>query len=180
MSLDARQSKNKDTLADVTPLQPEHFYLLYQTGISGETVDAEYHNALLLLSIGRLGFERDTLLHLHEGWVEWPAGTIRIPAHDPCTCERCLSHVLRETDISDPQEAATATCQQHWQPANGPRAIDFSWSQRLIARIVEFFERFDYFDAGEPIEDRLQQVSSCNQPYQYPEPVDYVGTYWQR
>lgn len=140
------------------PVPPDVFFLLYKAAIDEPNPRDAVENALLLLSIGRLGLRPDEVCHLHEGWIDWRMGRIEVPVHEPCVCERCHGRVRTERsgDVS-----SDIVADQQWRPATeaGARSVPFDWSKRLTAVLAEFFEHYEYLQC-EDIEGRITELSS--------------------
>lgn len=131
---------------------------------------------MIILCAGRLGLRASEIQHLHEGWIDWERGIIRVPAHEPCFCKWCLESaqgkvererraakrkkIEKETGeevylddvevdvaIDDPEVIEYAYENQYEpKPGASARVVPFGWSKRITAYLMKFFDENEFLD----------------------------------
>lgn len=83
-AVDALEGRQERSHSRDDALSPRQFEELAQAShaVSDDTTALECRAALYLT--GRVGLRKGELAHLKEGWIDWSAGTITIPEHQPC------------------------------------------------------------------------------------------------
>jgi helix-turn-helix protein len=138
---------------DESPLDPDHFYLLYCAVLERNDPEAFYRDALAILGCGRLGLCPETLAHLHEGWIDWQEGTITVPEREQCGCDRCVEPT--GGDRSDGRE------ESEWRPPPGiaARTVPFDWCRRLTCVLLEFFDRQSHLTLQSSLETKVATLA---------------------
>jgi len=85
---------------------------------------------------GRLGLRPGEIQHLHEGWIDWDRGVIRIPQRDPCACNHCYETARHRQRVGDGRQVLDILAESTWTPPGGERTVPFGWSQRLTAVVA--------------------------------------------
>jgi helix-turn-helix protein len=149
------QSGNGSTLPE--PLSEDAFYLLYQAALDTDSTTRLVENVFLVGGLGRLGLHPSELIHFHGGWIDWDAGSVDIPSHDPCLCAECWDSLQTQT-TRDMTGAIVADRQ--WAPPeqNGDRRIPFRHSRRLTAILDAFFDRHEFLDVAS-VSNRLTTIA---------------------
>lgn len=109
---------------------------------------------LTLLLSGRLKMRIGEIMHLHEGWIDWTHGYIRIPEYEPCGCEYCWNRSEKnfDPDKKDEDDYPDDYIEYHydnrWSPKTpkGSREVPFNWSFRITAALVYFYRKYDVID----------------------------------
>lgn len=141
-------------------LDPSAFYSLYLGSLALPDEDHRTHASIVLLLGGRLGLRPGEIQHLHEGWIHWDRGELRIPDRDPCACRLCWQtarHAQRAGDGRRLNEIITETT---WASPGGGRTIPFAWSQRLTAALATICEE-EYLDLS--VEAMAQLITASAQ-----------------
>ena len=123
------------SLREAEPLSPPAVVALYRGAVA---VGGAAPTAVLCGA--RLGLSPSALRHLHDGWIDWAAGRLQVPASEPCSCRDCCETaraVAADTDQS-PLEALYDQC---WTPPHGGRRLPFGWSRRLTAVLAHTVDR---------------------------------------
>lgn len=141
---------------------PEEYRTLYEGAVAMEDVRRRTEACYVLLAAGRLGVTTAELLHLHEGWIEWASGELRIPAHDPCACRECWQTAQRRKNEGDDRSLGEIVGADCWSPQSGDgRSLSFGWSNRLTGVFGAFFENQEYLDMdADGIESLLDEVAT--------------------
>lgn len=151
-------------MAPVAPgdaLSPEGFYSLYAGALAIEDETRRLEAAYVCLVTGRLAIRPRELTHLHEGWIDWRRGELRIPGYDPCACALCWERAERAAVGTD-RSASAVVAENCWSPPGTPtRSLSFGWSERLTAAFGSIFAEADYLDADpETIDSRLEAAAT--------------------
>lgn len=122
------------------PLSPAAAYALYRGAVSLSDPDDRVDACCTVLLGGRLGLSLDEQAHLHDGWVDWDEGLLRVPESEPCACAACCRTARRRAD--DREQSALATLYETcWQSPHGGRTVSFGWSRRLSAAVAAHVDR---------------------------------------
>lgn len=111
----------------------------------------------------RLGLGPAALRHLHEGWVDWAAGRLRVPAGEPCACRDCCE-TAREAAAETDESALSVLSDRCWEPPHGGRTVSFGWSRRLTAVLAHTLDRRrdrEYTHDGRPFERGLAAAADA-------------------
>lgn len=129
------------------PLTRAEFYALYRGGLSFDTEQRRLTASYVLLASGRLGLRPDEVVHLHEDWIDWEAGEITIPAHDPCACAECWSQAQKAGKRGDGRSVSEIVTADQWHPVeDGARTVPFGWSYRITATLATVLDRHEWFE----------------------------------
>ncbi|MEZ3115314.1 CheF family chemotaxis protein [Halobaculum sp. MBLA0147] len=122
------------------PLSPAAAYALYRGAVSLSDSDDRVDACCTVLLGGRLGLSLDEQAHLHDGWVDWDRGLLRVPESEPCACAACCRTARRRAEGREQSALATLyeTC---WQSPHGGRTVSFGWSRRLSAAVTAHVDR---------------------------------------
>jgi len=136
--MDERMSGRPEALsaASVPPskaLDPAAFYSLYLGGLAFSDRQRRVRSTAILILSGRLGLRPGEIQHLHEGWIDWDRGVIRIPKRDPCACNLCYETARHRQRAGDGRQVLDILAESTWTPPGGERTAPFGWSQRLTA-----------------------------------------------
>lgn len=133
------------TLLPEHALSPEGFYALYLGSLSIEDETQRTDACLTILLIGRLGLRPGELIHLHEGWIDWTRGELRVPGYDPCACDVCWEQAQQQAQHSE-RDAESILRDDCWQPqgTTAPRMLSFGWSNRLTGALRTTFQHRQY------------------------------------
>lgn len=109
---------------------------------------------LAVLCAGRLKMRIGEIMHLHEGWIDWSHGYIRIPEFEPCGCKYCWKRARRNFDEDKanedgyPDNYIEYHYNNRWSPKTprGSRPVPFNWSHRITAVLVYFFTENEVID----------------------------------
>lgn len=133
-------------------------------------VEDEYRRRaaiLIVLCAGRLKMRIGEILHLHEGWIDWHRGVIKIPAFEPCGCGYCWERSSRnfrpdESEEGDDDEDEFESIEEYHyhnrfspKTENGARVVPFNWSARVTAALEDFFEHHGVIDENYKWAERL-------------------------
>ncbi len=135
----------------ITPsavLPPDTLYTLYVGGLSLPDRKQRLRASAVILLGGRLGLRPGEIQHLHEGWIDWEAGELRIPDRDPCACEACWEKAKVLQRAGDGRRLSEIVTEAMWAPVGGSRTIPFGWSQRLTALLSTICSSEGYLDAS--------------------------------
>jgi hypothetical protein len=132
------------TLTPEMALDPESLAGCYRGALALDDEDDQLVASYAVLMTGRLGLRPGELLHAHEGWIDWEAGTLVVPAHDACACKLCWERARVAQRDGDPRPLATIVETDQW--AGTPRAIPFGWSPRLTGALATAVDAWDYLD----------------------------------
>jgi len=133
------------------------FLDLYRAALQ---IDDQYRRlaaVVMILCTGRLKMRISEVMHLHEGWINWRKGYIRIPAFEPCGCGYCWERSQENFDSDDDDdggddiEADTVEefhYQRRYSPKSemGARIVPFNWSRRVTAALEAFFSEHTVID----------------------------------
>jgi hypothetical protein len=141
---------------------PEEFRALYEGAVAIDDVRQRTEACYVILAACRLGVHTDELLHLHEGWIEWTSGELRIPAHDPCACRECWQAAQQRKREGDDRALGEIVGEDCWSPpSRDGRSLSFGWSNRLTGVFGAFFENHDYLDTdADGIESLLDEAAA--------------------
>lgn len=122
------------------PLSPAAAYALYRGAVSLSDPEDRVDACCTVLLGGRLGLSLDEQAHLHDGWVDWERGLVRVPESEPCACAACCRTARRRAEGREQSALATLyeTC---WQSPHGGRTVSFDWSRRLSAAVAAHVDR---------------------------------------
>jgi helix-turn-helix protein len=159
------------SLRETEPLSPPTVTALYRGAVA---VGGAAPTAVLCGT--RLGVSPSTLRHLHGGWIDWPAGRLRVPASEPCSCRDCCE-TAREVAADTDQSPLRVLYDQCWTAPHGGRRLSFGWSRRLTAVLAHTIDRRldrDHAHDGRPFERGLAAAADAAPG------IDPAGVDWQR
>lgn len=154
-------SSENETYSRENALEVPTFQRLFLGALEIEDDEERLRTGLIILCAGRLGLRVSEIQHLHEGWIDWRRGTIRVPDHDPCFCTWCLDSargkVATERDVSESEldssdDAVQEYAYEHqFEPKtdSSARVIPFGWSGRITAWLLRFFDEKQYIDLSQ-------------------------------
>lgn len=152
MSRDRQKYSREDALEVST------FLRLFVGALSIEDDEQRIRTVMIVLCAGRLGLRANEIQHLHEGWIDWERGVIRVPAHEPCACKWCfdsaVGKVATERDVPETEvnrfdeDVLEYVYEYQYEPKPGAsaRIVPFGLSRRITAWLMLFFEDHDYLD----------------------------------
>jgi len=142
-------------------LESRAFLQLYLGALKIEDDKQRVRTVTVILLAGRLGLRASEIQHLHEGWINWERGTIRVPAHDPCFCKWCIESARgkiaskrgvdkKDIDRDDP-DVLEYVYENQYQPKPGAsaRVVPFGWSERITAWLLHYFKNNEYIDVSQ-------------------------------
>lgn len=143
-------------------LDVSSFRRLYRGAVTLDGRERRVRACYAILLTGRLGMHPEEVLHLHEGWIDWKAGTITVPEKDPCACRECWNTARDLRDYDEP--ALEVLYQECWSPPpeRSPRTIPFGWSRRITAALRAGFEEWDAFDVSREEAATLVDAAASN------------------
>jgi len=147
----------------ITPsavLPPDALYALYVGGLSFPDRKQRLRASAVILLGGRLGLRPGEIQHLHEGWIDWGAGELRIPDRDPCACDHCWETARVLQRAGDGRRLAEIVTETMWTPSGGGRTIPFGWSQRLTGLLAAICSAEGYLDVSVESMTRLLAQSA--------------------
>ena len=134
-------------LAPSMALDPAAFYSLYLGSLALPDERHRTHASVVTLLSGRLGLRPGEIQHLHEGWIDWDRGELRIPDRDPCACDLCWQTARNAQRAGDGRRLNEIITETMWTSPGGGRTIPFAWSQRLTAALATVCEQ-EYLDVS--------------------------------
>jgi len=149
---------NQQTFSREDALDVRTFFRLFVGALRIENKQQRIRTVIIILCAGRLGMRASEIQHLHEGWINWKDGVIRIPAHDPCFCKWCLNKAvgkiankkdIPESEVSRDDQAVVEYAYQHQyepKPNASARVVPFGWSKRITAWLLHFFKDNEFVD----------------------------------
>jgi len=159
------------SLRETEPLSPPAVVALYRGAVAGGGA------APTAVVCGtRLGVSPSTLRHLHDGWIDWAAGRLRVPASEPCSCRDCCE-TAREIAADTDQSPLRVLYDQCWTAPHGGRRLSFGWSRRLTAVLAHTIDRRldrDHAHDGRPFERGLAAAADAAPG------IDPAGVDWER
>lgn len=152
---------------DLSPddaLSPEAFSSLYAGGLAIEDETDRLDACLAILLLGRVGLRPEELAHLHEGWIDWRTGELRIPAHDPCACAQCWERAQQLAADGDDRDPAAIVGTDLWSPPgeDAARSLAFGWSRRLTAALGTVLAEREYIDTDRETLESLVSAAAAN------------------
>jgi helix-turn-helix protein len=132
-------------LAPSVALNPSAFYSLYLGSLALPDKNHRTQASVVTLLSGRLGLRPGEIQHLHEGWIDWNRGELRIPDRDPCACELCWQTARNAQRAGDGRRLNKIITETMWASPGGGRTIPFAWSNRLTAALATVCEE-EYLD----------------------------------
>jgi len=153
--------RERQTYSRENALEVRTFLRLFLGALAIENEEERIRTVMIILCAGRLALRANEIQHLHEGWIDWEEGTIRIPAHEPCFCKWCLDSALGKVadekgvpkrDLDRDDEDVLEYAYEHQfepKPNASARVVPFGWSERITAWLLRFFEEYDYVDVGQ-------------------------------
>ena len=157
------ENGDAETVQSVSPstaLTPSAFYSLYVGGLSFPDRRQRLRASAVIMLGGRLGLRPGEIQHLHEGWIDWEAGELRIPERDPCACDNCWETARFLQRAGDGRRLVEIVTESMWTPPGGGRTIPFGWSQRLTALLATLCSVEGYLDASVESMSRLLTQSA--------------------
>lgn len=154
-------------------LEPGEVTSLYLGALGLEDDDRRLAAAEAVLCLGRLGLRPGELLHLHEGWIDWEAGDLRIPERDPCACELCWERARVRQRDGDGRPLADIVAADCWDGT--PRTVPFGWAGRLTGTLATATDAWPYLDATAEELRRLLAESAEPAAGVDPERVDFAA-----
>jgi len=154
---------NTEAVQSITPsdaLSPSAFYSLYVGGLSLPDRRQRLRASAVIMLGGRLGLRPGEIQHLHEGWIDWDSGELRIPDRDPCACEICWETARYLQRAGDGRRLVEIVTDTMWAPSGGGRTISFGWSQRLTALVATLCSAEGYLDTSVESMSRLLTQSA--------------------
>lgn len=151
-------SRDRQTYSREDALAVRTFMRLFVGALAIEDEDQRIRTVMIVLCAGRLGLRANEIQHLHEGWIDWEQGTIRVPAHEPCFCKWCLDaavgKVANEKDVPeselqrDDDDVLEYAYEHQYEPKPNAsaRVVPFGWSERITAWLLRFFSENEYVD----------------------------------
>jgi len=151
-------SRDRQTYSRENALEVRTFLRLFLGALAIENEEERVRTVMIILCAGRLGLRANEIQHLHEGWIDWKRGTIRVPAHEPCFCKWCLDSArgkvadekdVPKSDLDRDNEDVLEYAYEHQfepKPNASARVVPFGWSERITAWLIRFFEEYDYVD----------------------------------
>ena len=128
-------------------LDPSAFYSLYLGSLALPDDTHRTHASVVTLLSGRLGLRPGEIQHLHEGWIDWDRGELRIPDRDPCACDLCWQTARNAQRAGDGRRLNQIITETMWTSPGGGRTIPFAWSNRLTAALATVCEE-EYLDVS--------------------------------
>ncbi|MFB6201984.1 MAG: tyrosine-type recombinase/integrase [Halorhabdus sp.] len=150
--------KNRQKYSREDALEVRTFLRLFLGALAIEDEQQRIRTVLIVLCAGRLGLRANEIQHLHEDWIDWKQGIIRVPAHDPCFCKWCfdaaVGKVATEKEIpksevsrDDPAVLEYVYENQYEpKPNASARVVPFGWSKRITAWLLRFFQENEFVD----------------------------------
>lgn len=151
-------SRDRQTYSREDALDVRTFLRLFLGALAIENEEERIRTVMIILCAGRLGLRASEIQHMHEGWIDWEQGIIRVPAHEPCFCKWCLDSALgkvataneipkRDLDRDD-EDVLNYTYEHQYEPKPNAsaRVVPFGWSKRITAWLMRFFEENEYVD----------------------------------
>ena len=117
-------------------LDPSEFYSLYHGSLALNDDEKRTHASIVILLSCRLALRPSEIQHLHQGWINWDHGELRIPARDPCACDLCWQDARNAQRAGDGRRLNEIITKTMWTPPGGSRTIPFAWSNRLTAALA--------------------------------------------
>lgn len=147
---------------------------------------------LILLLAGRLGLRASEIQHLHEGWIDWEQGIIRVPSHDPCFCKWCLNSARKKVAHKNEVEPSELSFtnedvlkyayenQYEPKPNASARVVPFGWSKRITAYLLIYFRENDYISITQQqmrndIRKAARNTEDVNPEHLTPHPLRATG-----
>lgn len=131
---------------DSEALSTEQFRSLYRGALDLDDDRRRLQACYVLLLAGRLGLAASEIQHLNAGWVDWERGELKIPAHEPCSCETCWIAARQYQYDGDERPLDAIVEAEQWSPppTSAPRTVAFGWSGRTTALLHSFFADREY------------------------------------
>lgn len=142
-------------------LESATFLRLYLGALKIEDETVRVRTVTVILLAGRLGLRASEIQHIHEGWIDWDRGVIRVPAHDPCFCKWCIDSargkIATERGVEkkqvdpDEEDVLEYAYENQYEPKPGAsaRVVPFGWSRRITAWLLHFFDRNEFVDVSQ-------------------------------
>lgn len=149
-------SRDRQTYSREDALEVRPFLRLFLGALAIEDETQRVRTVIIVLLAGRLGLRANEIQHLHEGWIDWEQGVIRVPAHDPCFCKWCIDaargkiatgrEVPKSEVARDDPDVLEYVYQHQYEPKPGAsaRIVPFGWSKRITAWLMRFFDENEY------------------------------------
>lgn len=141
------QQREMPGLTPAGALEPSALYSLYLGALDLDERWRQRACTVILLG-GRLGLRAGELQHLHEGWVDWTRGELRLPSHDPCGCSLCCERARQQQRSGDGRRLSTLVTDQQWTPVSGARSVPFGYAQRLTGVLDTHVTTTAYLDCS--------------------------------
>lgn len=166
-------SKNRQTYSREDALEVRTFLRLFLGALAIEDEQQRIRTVMIVLCAGRLGLRANEIQHMHEGWIDWEQGVIRVPAHDPCFCKWCLDAAvgkvatakeIPESEVSRDDPAVLEYVYENQyepKPNASARVVPFGWSKRITAWLLRFFRENEFVNVTQQqMRDDVRKAAS--------------------